>query len=268
MSDDPADDAVLVNVDGPAATVTLNRPERRNALSHEITAGLSDALDTVEDSDVRCLVLEGAGGAFSAGGDIARMRERIDDVGDLDDRVRELERSTARMLARLVELPIPTVAKVDGPAVGAGANLAIACDLQLASERAVMGFVFRQVGLSVDAGTSYLLPRLVGENVAKELVFTGEIVDSDRALDLGLVNHVYPEEEFDERADALIDRVATGPTVALGHAKDLLGSGLGKDLRQALHDESVAQGIVFDTADHVEGVSAFLEDRDPDFEGR
>ena len=123
MSGD-ADDAVLVER-GPVTTVTLNRPERRNALSREVTAGLNAALDVVEESDARCLVLRGAGGAFSAGGDIERMRERIEDDDDLDGRVRELERSTAGMLARLVELPIPTVAKIDGPAVGAGANLAI-----------------------------------------------------------------------------------------------------------------------------------------------
>lgn len=118
------------------------------------------------------------------------------------------------MMAQLVTYPLPTVAKIDGPAVGAGANLALACDLQLASDRANIGFVFRNVGLSVDAGTSYLLPRLVGENVAKELVFTGEMLDAERAESLGLFNHVYAVEEFDEHADALIERITEGPTVA------------------------------------------------------
>ena len=160
------------------------------------------------------------------------------------------------------------MAETDGPAVGAGANLAVACDVQVASASSVFGFVFRPVGLSVDAGTSYLHPRLVGENVAKELVFTGEVFDAELAADLGLVNHVYPDDEFDERADEFVGEIAAGPTVALGQAKKLLGSGLEKSLRQALRDEANAQGLVFGSADHEGGVEAFLEGREPSFEGR
>ncbi|WP_129116569.1 enoyl-CoA hydratase/isomerase family protein [Halegenticoccus tardaugens] len=262
------DDPVLLAVDGGVATITLNRPERRNALSRELSTGLRAALDGAEDADARCVVIEGAGEAFSAGGDVDLMREALADDTDLDGRVRELERTTSETMARLVEFPLPTVAKIDGPAVGAGANLAIACDLQLASERASIGFVFRQVGLSVDAGTSALLPRLVGENVAKELVFTGEIVDAERARELGLVNRVYPADGFDARADELAERVASGPTVALRHAKRLLREGTEKSVRAAMVDEATAQGVVFDSADHEEGVRAFFEGREPAFEGR
>ena len=250
------------------ATVTLNRPERRNALSRHLSDSLRDRLAEVAESDARCLVVEGAGGAFSAGGDIEAMREQLGSDTPMDERVRALERTTSETLARLVTFPLPTIAKVDGVAFGAGANLAIACDVQLASDEAGIGFGFRQVGLSVDAGTSYLLPRVVGENVAKELVFTGELVDAERALDLGLVNHVYPADEFDARADEFVERVATGPTVALRHAKRLLGEGLDKSVDRAMSDEATAQGVVFGTDDHAEGVRAFLEDRDPDFEGR
>ncbi|MFC6904639.1 enoyl-CoA hydratase-related protein [Halalkalicoccus tibetensis] len=261
-------DAVRLALDDGVATVTIDRPDRRNALSREVSDGLREALATVEEREGRCLVVEGAGGAFSAGGDIAAMREGIEGDAPIDQRVRELERTTSETLARLVTFSLPTVAKVDGPAVGAGANLALACDLQLASDRASMGFVFRNVGLSVDAGTSYLLPRVVGENVAKELVFTGEILDAERAGELGLFNHVFPEGEFDERADAIVERIAAGPTVALRHAKRLLGEGLGKSIDRAMTDEAVAQGVVFESADHEEGVEAFLEGRDPAFEGR
>ncbi|QLK25347.1 enoyl-CoA hydratase-related protein [Natrinema zhouii] len=263
-------DAVHLEIeDDGAATITLDQPDRRNALSAEISAGLSEALDEIEDSDsdVRCVVLKGAGGSFSAGGDIERMIEGIENDVPADDRVRRLERSTNELLARLVTFPIPTVALVDGPAVGAGANLALACDVQLASEEAVFGFVFRQVGLSVDAGTSYLLPRVVGENVAKELVLTGDLVGADRAEKLGLVNHVYDNDELDERVDEFVDKIVSGPPVALRHANRLVGEGLGKSLEQALTDEAVAQGIVFETEDHEEGVTAFLEDRDPEYEG-
>lgn len=267
MSD--ATEAVLFEVEDGVATITLNQPDRRNALSSAISDGIQEALAAFDaaESDARCVVLEGAGDAFCAGGDIAAMHEGIENGTSLDERVRKLERSTNETMARLVTYPLPTVAKVDGPAVGAGANLALACDLQLASDHAKIGFVFRNVGLSVDVGTSYLLPRVVGENVAKELVFTGEILDAERAEELGLFNHAYPAEAFDDCADALIERIAAGPTVALRHAKRLLGEGLRKSIDQAMVDEATAQGIVFDTADHEEGVRAFLEGREPEFEG-
>ncbi len=264
MSGDP----VRLAVDGGVATVTLDRPDRRNALSVEVTAGLTDALDAVEDGDARCLVVTGAGGAFSAGGDVARMRERLADDWPVDEAVRDVERRTAGLVGRVHRFPVPTVAKIDGPAVGAGAGLALACDLQLASERAAIGVGFRGVGLSCDAGTSYLLPRLVGENVAKELVLTGELVPADRALELGLVNHVYPADEFDERVADLVATIAEGPTVALRHAARLVGEGLGKSIEAAMRDEAAAQGVALATADHEEGVAAFLEGREPAFEGR
>ncbi|OLZ41320.1 enoyl-CoA hydratase [Natrinema saccharevitans] len=262
-------DAVLLEIeDDGTATITLNQPDRRNALSEEISTGISEALDEIEGSDARVVVLQGSGGSFSAGGDIERMTEAIESDVPADDRVRRLERSTNELMTKLVDFPIPTIAAIDGAAVGAGANLAIACDIQLASESAAFGFVFRQVGLSVDAGTSYLLPRIVGENVAKELVLTGDIFGADRAKKLGLVNHVYADDEFDEEVDAFVENVVSGPPIALRHANRLVGEGLEKSLEQALTDEAVAQGIVFETEDHAEGVEAFLEDREPEFEGQ
>lgn len=262
-------DAVELEYDDDGvARIALNQPDRRNALSREISAGLRGAMDDVEEKGARCVVIEGKGGAFSAGGDIEMMREALEGDTSIDERVRTLERTTSETLARVVTFPLPTVAKIDGTAFGAGANLAVACDIQLASERSSIGFGFRQVGLSVDAGTSYLLPRLVGENVAKELVLTGDLVEADRARDLGLFNHVYPDEEFDDRVSEVVDRIATGPTVALRHATRLVGEGLEKSLDQAMVDEATAQGIVFGTDDHEEGVRAFLEGREPSFDGR
>jgi len=263
-----SDDAVLVDVDEDVATITLNKPDIRNALDREIADGIVDALDELEDEPIRCIVFEGEGNAFSTGGDIEAMVEAIQGDEPTDRLVRELERTTNAAMTRVLNAKTPTVAKVDGAAVGAGANLALACDLQLASEHAKMGFVFRQVGLSIDAGTSYLLPRVVGTNVAKELIYTGEIVDADRALELGLVNHVYEEGEYEQRAAELIERIATGPTVALRHGKRLVDTGFEKSFEQALRDEVTAQGIVLETDDHEEGVEAFFEDRDPEFDGR
>lgn len=263
-----ADDPVLLDVEDGVATVTLNRPDRRNALSDEVSIALEDALAEVAEGDARCLVVTGAGGAFSAGGDVDRMRRRVETDMPIDAAIRNVEQRTAGVVGRVYRFPVPTVAKIDGPAVGAGAGLALACDLQLASEDAKLGFVFRHVGLSCDAGTSFLLPRLVGANKAKELVLTGEVLDADEALDLGLLNHVYPAEAFDERVDALVADIATGPTVALRHAMRLIDGAADKAFEDALADEAAAQGVALGTADHEEGVAAFLEDREPAFEGR
>ncbi|WP_049926080.1 enoyl-CoA hydratase/isomerase family protein [Halopiger goleimassiliensis] len=261
-------DAVLLEREDHVARIVLNQPDRRNAFSAEIHEGFVAALEEIRGTDARCVVVEGAGGAFSAGGDVQRMVEALEGDQPADERARRLEERTKEMMTTLVEFPVPTVAAIDGPAVGAGANLAIGCDVQLASDRSTFGFVFRGVGLSVDAGTSYLLPRIVGENVAKELVLTGEIFGADRANEIGLVNHVYPEDEFDERVDEFVETVVSGPPIALRHANRLVGEGLNKSLEQALTDEATAQGIVFDTDDHAEGVEAFLEDREPEFQGR
>lgn len=260
-------DSVLLDISNGIATITLNEPDRRNALSESIEAGMLAALDEISESDASCVVIEGSGGAFSAGGDIERMLEGLTGDVPLDDRAKALEDGTPQTLTEVYQYHLPTIAKIDGPAVGAGANLAIACDVQLASEEASFGFVFRQVGLSVDAGTSFLLPRLVGLNVAKELVFTGDIIDAERAAEIGLVNHVYGSDEFDDEVQAVAERIASGPDVAFRHTKRLLNEGFEKSIEQAMTDEAVAQGIVFQTDDHREGVEAFMESRKPEFEG-
>jgi enoyl-CoA hydratase/carnithine racemase len=267
MATEYADGAVLLERDDGVARLTLNTPEKRNALSDRVAGGIIDALADVEGSDARCVVVEGAGPAFSAGGDINAMVERHERDAPTPEAVERVIQRIGRSVQRLVECPLPTVAKVDGPAFGAGANVAIACDIQLLSEGAKMGFGFRQVGLAVDSGTSYLLPQLVGDNIAKELVFTGELLDAERAAELGLANHVYPASEFEEAAEALVDEIAAGPTVALRTSKRLLRYGRDAALSEAISHEAVAQGTVFDSADHEEGISAFKESRAPEFDG-
>lgn len=267
MSETGLGDAVRLERDGGVARIVLDEPDRRNALSVAVSTGIREALRELEGSDARCVVVEGAGGAFSAGGDVEAMTERLRDDRSLDDAVRHIIRDTGRSIRQVAECELPTVAKIDGPAFGAGANLAIACDMQLMSEDAQIGFGFRQVGLAVDSGTSYLLPRIVGDNVAKELVFTGELVDAERALDIGLVNRVYSTEEFDERAAAFVERIAEGPTVALRTSKRLLRRGPEGTLAAAIENEAGAQAAVFESADHAEGVEAFAERRDPEFRG-
>ena len=261
------DGAVLLERDDGVARITLNTPERRNALSDTVTGGLIDALGDVEGSDARCVVGEGAGPAFSAGGDIDAMVERHERDAPTPEAVERVIQRIGRSIQRLVECPLPTIAKVDGAAFGAGANLAIACDIQLLSDEAQMGFGFRNVGLAVDSGASYLLPRLVGDNVAKELVYTGEMLAAERAQELGLANHVYEAESFEAEAEAFVERVASGPTVALRTSKRLLRYGRTASLSEAIEHEAVAQGTVFDSADHAEGIAAFKESRTPEFDG-
>ncbi|MCL9817243.1 enoyl-CoA hydratase/isomerase family protein [Natronocalculus amylovorans] len=263
MSDDP----VLLEQRNGIATITINQPDRRNALSIAVSNGIMDALDEIEGGETRCVVLAGAGPAFCAGGDVKMMIERFADEMSLDAGVRHVIQQTGRAIQRVAECEFPTVAKVDGAAFGAGANLAIACDIVLFSDDAKISFGFRQVGLAVDSGTSYLLPRLVGDNIARELVFTGELLDADRAKEIGLVNHVYDTDAFEANATELTETIATGPTVALRTSKRLLRHNPNTSLDAAIEQEAAAQAAVLDSRDHAEGAAAFAERREPEFSG-
>jgi len=262
-------DPVLLSFEDGVATITLNRPDNRNALSSEMSAAIVDAVDEVEATEgVRCLVVTGDEGTFCAGGDVNAMVELLNGSTELHEAVADIQHKTSRAIQRIAEFHLPTIAKVDGVAFGAGANLAIAPDITLASERARISFGFRQVGLAVDTGTSHLLPRQVGISKAKELVLTGELLDAGAAEDLGLFNHVFETEAFDERASSFVEPIATGPTVALRTSKQLIEQGFDTSLKDAIHNEAAAQASVFASRDHEEGATAFMEGREPEFEGR
>jgi enoyl-CoA hydratase/carnithine racemase len=260
-------DAVLIDDTDGVVTLTLNRPGVRNALTAEVAGDLRAALGELEGGDTRCVVLEGAGEAFCAGGDVNAMVEYQSGDRSLDDAVRHVIQDTGRTIQRVAECEFPTVAKVEGTAVGAGATLALACDLQVAHEDAQMGFGFRRVGLAVDSGTAHLLPRVVGDNVARELVYTGELLDAERASELGLVNRVHADDEFEAAVSDLVDRISSGPPVALRTSKRLLRRAPEMTLGAAVEHEAGAQAAVLDSEDHAEGVSAFLERREPTFRG-
>ncbi|WP_277552235.1 enoyl-CoA hydratase/isomerase family protein [Halobaculum limi] len=262
-----SDGTVRLERDDGVARIVLNEPDRRNALSVAMTDGIEAAIDDLEGGDTRCVVVEGEGPAFCAGGDIDTMLERQESDAPTDDAVRHIITEIGRCVKRVYECEYPTVAKVDGPAFGAGANLAIACDVTALHEDAQIGFGFREVGLAVDSGTSYLLPRLVGENVAKELVYTGELLSAERAEELGVVNHAVPDDQFEAKFSMLVDRIASGPTVALRTSKRLLRSDFAT-LGEAIEHEAGAQAAVLESEDHAEGVDAFTGKRSPEFEGR
>ncbi|WP_174183688.1 enoyl-CoA hydratase/isomerase family protein [Nocardia barduliensis] len=240
-------------------TLTLNRPHRKNAIDAELWVALADALRAVAaDRTVRALVLTGAGGAFCSGADIS--------TPDNSHPIYRM-RALTDVAVLLHELPLPTVAKVTGVAVGAGWNLALGCDLVVATPESTFAQIFTRRGLSLDLGGSWLLPRLIGLQQAKRLALLAETIDAAQARDLGLVTWVVPEEEIDGWVTDLGARLAAGPPVALAQTKALLHEGAGATLREALAAEARAQGLNFATADAPEAFAAFAERREPRFTG-
>jgi enoyl-CoA hydratase/carnithine racemase len=240
-------------------TLTLNRPDRKNAINPALWHDLADALRATARDDVRVLVITGAGGAFCSGADISTAE-------DIHPR-HKLRRLTDVALA-VHELSIPTIAKVTGVAVGAGWNLALGCDFVVATPESRFCQVFSKRGLSVDLGGSWLLPKLVGLQQAKRLVLLADMIDADEARSLGLVTWVQPAHEIDEFVSDLAVRLASGPPVALAQSKSLLNDGADATLRQALANEARAQPGNFATADSIEAYAAFAEKREPAFTGR
>jgi 2-(1,2-epoxy-1,2-dihydrophenyl)acetyl-CoA isomerase len=249
---------------GAVATITLNRPEARNALDLTMRRELTAALDEIEaDQTARVLILTGAGGNFCAGGDVRVMKQAERPSAAVRERLEALN----RLVVRLFEFPRPTLAMVDGFAVGAGCNLALACDLVVASDRARLGEVFARLGLVPDGGGTWLLPRLCGLARAKQLVFTAEIIGAVEADRLGLVNRVVPAAELAAATRALAETIAAGPPLALRLAKQIMTRAVTTDLRTALEQEAFAQSITADSQDHQEGLRAFSEKRPPRFTG-
>ena len=251
-----------VERDHGLVTLTFNRPERKNALNRESWQALDDALHEIaHNPEDRALVLTGAGGNFSSGADLSGQ-----DAGMTLPIVAEM-RSVGDIILRLHRLPIPTLAKVDGVAVGVALGMALGCDLVLASDRAKLYEIFPKRGLALDGGNSWLLPRRVGLHKAKELAFFGDVIDAAEAASIGLVNKVVPAAELEAVAAEWGRRLATGPTLALGLSKRLLDASSSVTLVQALEDEARCQHITYASHDIREGMAAFLERREPHFKG-
>jgi 2-(1,2-epoxy-1,2-dihydrophenyl)acetyl-CoA isomerase len=247
------------------ATITLNRPDARNAIDLTMRQELVAALDDVETDEAgRVLVLTGAGGHFCAGGDVKSMRAQRSTAAEGRARVELLN----RMVQRLVDFPRPTLAMVDGYAVGAGTNLALCCDLVVASDRAKFGELFNKIGLVPDGGGTWLLSRLVGLARAKELIFTGEVFDAAEAARIGLVNRVVPVAELERVTRALAEKIAAGPPGVLRLAKHMVNRAATSDLAAALDLEAYSQGLAIASEDHQEGLAAFFDKRPPKFTGR
>jgi 2-(1,2-epoxy-1,2-dihydrophenyl)acetyl-CoA isomerase len=259
-----ANDTVLVAVESGVATLTLNRPERLNALNDELGAELLQCVrDVAARPEVRCLVLTGAGRAFCAGGDVKQMHEVSRPAEFFEGPLGTFH----ELILTLRRLPQPIVAAVNGPAVGAGMNLALSADIVHASDRAVFSEAFVKLGLVPDCGGTFFLPRLVGPARAAELMFTGDSIDARRALELGIVSRLVPHGELLPGAVALATRLAAGPPLAIARCKELLLRSFGSSLEDMLRLERQAQIECGETADFGEGLRAFAEKRAPRFQG-
>jgi 2-(1,2-epoxy-1,2-dihydrophenyl)acetyl-CoA isomerase len=262
---DPWETLIVERAEG-VVTITMNRPERKNAANgtmfRELLAVLDDA---ATDRGDRCMVLTGAGDAFCSGADLS---DPSDVAGRPGDPYLLQMRALADVALRLHRFPKPTIAKVGGVAAGAGMSMAIGCDLVVASASARFSQIFAKRGLSVDFGASWLLPRLIGLHRAKELAFFADILSADEAESFGLVNRVVPDAELDAFVAVWARRLADGPTLALSLTKTLLNNSMAVSMDQALEDEARAQAANFGTRDTREALTAFVERRAPAFEGR
>ena len=258
---------LLETVTDRVATLTLNRPDRLNALSSSIIDGLLEALPRLgADPKIAVVVLTGAGRGFCAGGDVKSMAEGSSQLG-VEDAVQRL-RGRMEVSRLLHEIPKPTIAMVNGPAAGAGLAMALACDLRIASESARFITAFAKVGFSGDFGGSYFLSKLVGTGKARELYYTGEPLDAGQALALGMVNTVVPDFELLDATMALARRLAGGPSIALGLMKQNFNAAENGTLSELLDLEALHQIQTARTEDHLEAARAFVEKRPPVFRGR
>lgn len=258
---------VIIEKRSGVGTIKFNRPEVLNAFNHVMGQEIGSAVAEMrDDPDVRCVILTGSGRAFCAGGDIKGMLNKFSSASPNERRASL--KNTHRWLTELINLNKPVIASVKGYAVGAGLSLAMAADIIIAEENSKFAQSFVGVGLAPDLAGSYLLPRLVGLNKAKELTFTGEIFDAHTAQRLGIVNKVVTDNELEHETWQLALRLAQGPTKAIGLAKAMINKSFETDLTAFLDDEASYQAFCGATEDFKEGVQAFIGKRKPVFKGK
>jgi enoyl-CoA hydratase len=246
------------------ATITINRPEKLNALNQETIQEISSTLDDAEkDENIRVVVITGAGDrAFSAGADINEMK------GKTPIDLRRSCQRTKEMMNKVEDLEKPVIAAINGYALGGGLELAMACDLRIASEKARLGQPEINIGLIPGWGGTQRLPRFVGKAIAKEMIFTGKMIDAKTAERLGLVNAVVPADQLKAAVKKLAEELSSKPPIAVKLAKQLINNSIETNLRIGMMHESEAFGILSSTEDVKEGIAAFLEKRKPKFKGK
>ena len=247
--------------DGDVATITIDNPEKKNAIDVDSAAALADHLfELAHDDGVRCVEVTGAGDAFCSGLDITASA-----AGGATE---ELERGFNAIARRILRMPKPVVATLPGPAVGAGASIASACDFVYAAESAWFQWKFTELGLVPDTGATYVLPRLVGPRLATELMVTARKMDVDEAVEEGVANEAIPDAEYGDVVAERLAMLASRPTKAVGATKRLALRNWHRSMEESLRAEAGAQEQMFQTEDATEGFTAFTEGREPEFEGR
>ncbi|SNC66013.1 2-(1,2-epoxy-1,2-dihydrophenyl)acetyl-CoA isomerase [Hymenobacter gelipurpurascens] len=252
------------SIEAGVATITLNRPDVFNSVNKPLALALQQHLrDCQQNPEVRAVLLTGTGKAFCAGQDLAEI------TGPDSPEVAEIVEKHYNPIVQLIrELEKPVVAAVNGVAAGAGANLALACDIVVAKESASFIQAFSKIGLIPDSGGTYFLPRLIGLQRASALMFTGDKVSAQEAVQMGMIYKAFPDESFDTEVAALVSKLAAMPTKGLAYTKQLLNGTFHNDLTQQLRAEADYQLRAGRTTDYKEGVSAFMEKRKPTFTGQ
>ncbi len=262
-------EAIMLEKNEGIATITLNRPEKLNAWSLQMGEEFLEALNDIEnDNMTRVVVITGAGRAFCAGADVGGFDTAIKAQLSPAQRVRNESKKDHLGCTVIRRMLVPFIASINGPAVGVGLTLPLACDIRIASDKAKMGAIFSRMGLIPEYGSTYNLPQIVGIAKACELVFTGKIIEADEAEKIGLVNQVVPHEDLQKATIDLARSIAQGPPLAIQMAKLSLYQGLDANFQAQSIWERLVQNYLKYTEDHKEGVSAFLEKRQPEFKDR
>ena len=260
---------ITMEIEGGVASIVMNRPEARNALSEELRAGLAEFMEQCEmDDAIRCVVLRGAGGHFMGGGDVKGFKERANMAPA--KRKAALIRGLQALhytICRMRRMPKPVICAVEGAAAGFGVPLAAAGDLTIAAESAFFTLAYARIGVSPDGSSTYFLPRMIGLKRTFEMVYLADRYTAKEAKEMGLVTRVVPNDEFDNHVSELATKLADGPTYAYGRGKALLNASFENSMESQLELEAYAMSDCMMTDDHIEGVTAFVEKRAPIFKG-
>lgn len=260
-------ETIILEMRGSVGVLTLNRPDSLNALNTQVGHEFLAAVAEARTNGARAIVVTGAGRAFCAGGDLREMRKIAEQEGKVEAFFDEPLRLLNDCILLIRSSPLPFIAAVNGAASGGGCNLALACDLVVAAESARFNQAFIKIGLVPDCGGTFILPRLVGWKRAAELMMTGDVISASRALEMGMINAVVPDDELSSQALAMAEKMAQAPTAAIGRIKELLELSATNDYGGQLELERKMQIQSGRTKDFREGVAAFLEKRPPKFVG-
>jgi len=262
---------ILFQIDQGIATMTLNRPDIRNAITHrEIIEEIKSVCKQVnEDMDIKVLIVTAVDPAYSSGGNVKDMKDRKGMFQGTPAQIMEKYRSNLQdVLLSVYNVEIPTIAAINGSAVGAGCGLALMCDIRVASRKATFGETFLNVGLVTGDGSAFTLPRTVGMAKACELIFTGATINADTALNVGLINYVVEHEQLSAKANEIAANIASKPPQALRMTKRLIRTGQHSTLVQIMEEAAAFQSLCHYTEDHMEALSAMFEKRQPKYMGR